>query len=844
MEAIHSIKVNGRACCAVGDEVWVAKQSGGIAVFAARSGNFLLDIEVKGSDAERAQVTHVVAVFDEVWVATAHGDVHFYNAARHRCDDTLHLPGAEKKVPVVALCMSEDVVAIATGSGSVYVHHPTSHKRLATLSTAAAPCTAAAPLCRFVVGGDAKGGLYVWNPRSGACLFYHGASTSEVVALLHEPATGTVWVSRTNENIDVYALGAEGLTLQRRVSGLGKVTSMTAVSATVLATTFTKRVVQIDAATARVLAPQRPLPSPHTSFIHGCCRTMRQEVAEVWTIGNDGAAQVWRVTGKQVPAVPVPTLSPAAQAALTTSASASATLAENELRVEVQTERQRRIDMVEDLRKSREEAQELRLRLVKKEESWRVVEAELAAERKLRKELEERNAKLTKDVTDITSKVSAVERERSTLQSEVTQLKTDVSNANASVNTKQTEKAAAEQQLSQEKTNKSTLEQRLCDTEAKLTALQSEHRRLCESTGTAVKAPLMSKEAQENLMKNSATLVRDLEQARRMNQLMSSAMASMEYTIRRREEEDKDLTALLNAYRRRVADRLSDAHLSELLLATIVRNAPRFDLECDAFTKAQLMDRNGPFLQFIQSLRLTDPEAYEKLIQYLQNPSAVENMNADAQELLDRFVALAAKDGEVAGEDIVSFKRSIPGLVDGASAMSATAAAAANAAGAAGTTPSSLATLLQNNLFSNAKTGAGEGGALNSTADGGLSRQDQAVVNSAVIRELRGQHSTDESYIREQQAMFEFILKTRRLLVESLALLHKRTVGARQVVEALCVNTAAVSPSVSNVPTPRKSQQPLQKIFSGIICELDSLATEVVQCYLTSAEKLRLGIAS
>ncbi|KPI84274.1 hypothetical protein ABL78_6665 [Leptomonas seymouri] len=876
MEIIHSIKVSGRVCCAINDEVWVAKHAGGIAVFSARSGDFLRDVDVQSCGAESAQVTRMTAVFDEVWVATNSGDVHFYNALRHRCVDTLHIPGAEKKVQVVELCFNGRMTVIATESGSLYLHDSLSHKRIGTLSTSTAPCTAATLLEGFVVGGDANGGLYVWNPLTGECLAYHGESTSKVVALLHEPTMGTVWVSRANESVDVYAFSAEGLKLQRRVSGLGKVTGMTAVSATVVATTLTKRVVQIDAATAKVIEPHTsPLPSSlqHASFIHGCCKTMHQEVAQVWTIGNDAMVHVWRVAGKQVPAVPVPTLPSAAQAALIASAGASAKFSENELRVEVLTERQRRDDMVEDLRKSREEAQELRLRLARKEDSLRIVEEELAAEKKLRKEADERIASLTKGMTEIASKVSMVERERSTLQSEVTQLQIDLSKANTNFNTKQTEKSAAEQQLSQERTNKSTLEQRLRDAEAKLSSMQAENRRLCESTSTAASPFSLTREAQESLVKNSATLVSDLERARKLNQLLSSAMASMEYTIRRREEEDKDLTALLNAYRHRVADRISDPHLSSLLLATIVRNAPRFDLECDPFTKVQLMDRNGPFLQFIQSLRATDPEAYERLMQYLQNPAALENLNADAQALLDRIVSLAAKEGEVSGEDIISFKRSIPGFVDGVGATNVSPAAsapvisapaistpvisapaastvAANSssiesgglAGIAGTALNSLAALLRHDLPSSIKTVTGENAAQGSITDNGFRKPDQEVVDKALICELRGQKTVDENAVRQQETMFEFIIKTRGLLVESVVLLHKRTASARHVIEALCVNTGAAGSSGPNVRTPRTSLQPLQRVFAGIMRELDFLASEVVQRYLTSAEKQRHGV--
>ncbi|KAG5486255.1 hypothetical protein LSCM1_07378 [Leishmania martiniquensis] len=825
MNILHTASVDGRTCCAANEEVWVAKQSGGIAVFSARSGTCVRHIALTDDDgATPAQVTHMMTVFEEVWVSTREGRVHIYKLATHTAVDSILIPGAERKVQVVSLSFNGHIAVIATTSGSVYVHHPLTHKRLRTLSTSASPCTAAIQFYSFVVGADTKGALYLWDPVAGECVIYHAESKSEVVALLHEPTTGTIWASRTNEHVDVYAIVEGALQLQRRVSGIGRVTGMVAVSGTVVATTFTKCVVQIDAATAKVTVN---VAGAHTKFIYGCCKAMHQEVAQVWSLGNDATLRVWSVAGLQVPAAPLPHLPPTKQAAFTSSVEAKLGLSLGRLQVDMQSERNSRACMAEELLKAREEAQEMRLRVFKEEEKWLTLDAELTAERKRRRELEESNANLAKEVADITSKVAVVEREGQALRGEVAELKVALSQSRTETNAKQTEKANTEKQLSEERTNKNRLEQRLRDTEGKLASLQAEHRRVCESLGSANAAQPLRSAAEDGLASDNAALKTELEQARRMNSLMSSAMASMEYTIRRREEEDRDLTALLNAFRHRVADRVTDPNLSALLLATIVRNAPRFDLQCDELTKAQLMEQNGPFLQFIQTLRATDPEAYQKLMQYLQHPSILQGLPNDAQVLLERLLARASREGEVPNEDIANFKRAIPSFTD------STAALGVGREGAGSGTGARESVISEGNA-------AASGVSFGSAGDG-LTVQNEAA-KYALLREMREQRLIDENYIREQQTMFEFILKTRRLLVESLAVLYKRTMSARQVMEALCLNTAALNSSALTGTPSRKSLQPLQNIFTDIVRELEELISDVIQRYLSGAEKQRLGL--
>ncbi|CAD2222043.1 hypothetical protein AGDE_05538 [Angomonas deanei] len=618
-------------------------------------------------------------------------------------------------------------------------------------------------------------------------------------------------------------MAANQLALAARASAVGKVTGLESVSGKIIASTFEKKIVVICALTARVLDVME---SSHKSFMCGITKVRRRETASLWTYSNDGGVQTWELQGNFVK-VKEGTKTLRKKLSKLSVTNHLQQLAENvQLGVNVQEEKNKYINFRDDLRTAREEAQELRLKLIKLQEELEVKKEEVLKGETRVKELEADNAKCKKDVTEFSEKVSSVEKERAALQSEVGTLKEDLSKARTEVSDKIAENSKVSQEVSLAKTEKSQMEQRLHDAEGKLATIEGENTRLCRSIGSVAAAQGAERDVQNQILKGSEQSRSELERVMKLNKVLSSALASMEYTIRKKEEEEKDLTALLNAYRRKVADRVSDPHLSALLIATMVRNPARFDLECDDITKGELLDRNGPFIQFIHSLRDTDFDAYNKMMEYLQQ-SSDGTLPPEAHELLDRFLSLATTEGVVSGEVLNSFKRSIPSnlhssqiagqlqpSLDALNGPSSSGGASAVGYGGSGTSN-------QNDVPAYLK---GPGAP--------FSKEDELVTTN-LLREIRSQKNVDENYVKEHQVLFEFILQTRRALVERLALLQKRTVSAKQVVEAL---------SVTNQSSPLKKSQSLQSVFVGIIQELVELSTDVVMKYFTNAERQRLNI--
>lgn len=830
MKSLAAVKVAARACCAVDQEVWVAKMSGGVAVYSLHDVSCIADIAVKTDGDTAAQVLHMACVWNEVWLGTGDGYLLFYDGPRRSCIASWRTPGADRRIGITGISLKGRVVAVGTDSGAVYLLDALLHTRLNTLSTADSPCSAVAWYHGFVVGGDRDGAVYLWDAETSDCLIRHGKSRSEVVCLHPEPTTSTIWVSRVNQNVDIYKIEGDELQLASRVKCSGRVTDMASLSGAVLLTTYAREIMTVALDGYRVIAK---VSAAHDNCIRGLCKPTHREVAVVWTVGHDDTLRVWEMTGLPVASTAFPPPRTASIAGLPAKRAADYELEVAELKTRVAASQLSRSDLLDDLRRSREEAQEMRLRVHQKETELQTAEETLASTTKRLKVADEANTKLTQEMTKISSDVAKVERERTTLQAEVTQLTTDLSKSRTETNTKATEKLQVEQQLSQERTAKNILEQRVRDAEGRLAGLQLEHVKLCNSTAANGQLNVPSGwdlDGKDLLAKTNADLKKELTEARQLNEVLSSALASMEYTIRRHEEEDADLTTLLNAYRRKVAGVVSDAHISALLLATIARNAARFDLDCDEFTKARLMDHNGGFLQFLQTLRETDAEAYEKLIHYLQNPAVGGSLTAETRALMERFIDLAAKDGAVSDADVATFKRCIPSLQD---------------AKRAGDTRQNGAGSINPMMAAIGATGdavnGGAGGTTDPSKAAANSKVDDEVVHHALMQEVRSQRIIDENYIKEQEALFEFILKTRRMLVESLTLLYRRVNSARLVVEALSANRDSGSP-ILNASSPTGSSKPLPVVFPSIIREITALITDIVTRYFTGAEKQRSGI--
>lgn len=889
MRLLSSIEAAMRASCTVNDEVWAAKLQKGVAVFDSCTGGKIGDVALSVDGDENVQVKQMCTVFDEVWASTADGGLVFIDAAKRKVVSTLSLPGKDKKVSLSSLSFNGHVAAVASENGNVYLIHPL-RKRVTMALPLSAPCTAAAHYYSFLVAGDEEGALYVWDTLTGCSICVHTKSNSGVTGIFHETTTGTLWVSRKNRNVDVYSLVDGKMNLTGRLSALGSVTGMLGISGKVLLTTYEKKVLVADAAALTVSTlssgsgPGGDASASHSAFIYGAVKVRHTETAQLWTFGNDDRALAWEVQGCSIAVNRSPFLHPLQQARLQLESAAHDIRVRATGDTERAEEELRQAFSQDDLRKLREETQELRLKLFKLEESDGVKSNEIASLNSRIKELNEDNGKLTKDLADASAKLSSGETERASLQTQLSKAKEELSQARTETSAKATEKSQVEQEVAKLKNEAGQLEQRLREAEGRTADLRAENSRLCNSLGGIVSGQSGEGLIHGQLVESTGKLSEELQQVRRMNLLLQSVVASMEYTIRRKEEEEKDMTALLNAFRRRVAGYVSDPFLSALLLATMVRNPERFDLECDELTKQQLMDHNGPFIHFMQTFREADPQSYEKLIQYLHQPGGSDPLSAENKQLLDQFLTLASQSGSVNDELMLAFKRSIPNFVNAAtiSANSANPTSSAAAGTSAGTaaatrsTPTATATpaTANNNNTSNTytmtttatTTAAGDnksGDNIQSNANGNETRKssppgtagsletsgdvaaylrflngdkvDEAVSNSA-LREIQTLRAVDENFMREHKTLFEFVLKTRRTLVECLALLQKRTASAKQVVEAL-IASAEKTDANKNA-----GAQGLHKMFVGILEELVELTTTIVTKFLTSSEKQRLGI--
>lgn len=854
----HPVKVRARSGCSTGQEVWLARQEGGITILDSHTCATLHDISLPTERVRASQILNLTPVLDEVWATSIDGELLCFKVASREVVDVLRLNGSRSAPSLAHVSFHENAVLIASATGKVFVLNPATRRVVQTLATLS-PCTFVAGHYSFVVAGDTEGRLYVWHLTLGELVAVHAESKSAVRHILHEPTTGTIWVARQNKNVDVYRLEHSlTLLLVAQLPSVAIITGMLEVSGEVVLATYCKKRIIVDARTASIV---KVVPAVGKSFSHGLVKARKVELAAVWTLINDDGICMSIEEGIPTAAYQPPRFPPYRGDTVTSGLYASLLEDNATLGVDVERAKLDTVSMQEDLRKAQEEAHELRLRLTVGEDQAKAVELRKKDDRI--RELEERTRTLQKDVTDITSKAACTEHERAVLQGDLSRLLSDVSTSRADASAHLAEISVVNMQLSKERKEKMVLEQRLHETTDKLSSLQAENARLCESIGNVATFQNADREVRKGIMTTmEASGAAELAEAQRMNHVLSSMLGSMEHTIRRQVEEAKDLSVLLNAYRRKVADAVTDPHLSALLAATVVRHPDRFEMDCDEATKAMLRNHNGPFIQFIDSLRTTDPDAYAKLMWYLQQPSTTDVIPPEKRSVVDELVALASKGGAITGADVEAIKHSIPaatphsvpypgaGTADLSAPLAQTAAASAASCHSTGPSPSVLGSLLPVAATPASPVG-GMGSSLSmrgpapplpsadvldqgSALQPGLADGEVKAQASSTSWLLRSQETVDEAFLKEQRSMFEFVLSSRRALVECLVLLHKRTVNACQVVEALTAN------SVSMNHTP--SRRHWSSVVSRVVAELSELAASVVLRFLTRSEKQRLSV--
>ncbi|KEG11592.1 hypothetical protein DQ04_02461070 [Trypanosoma grayi] len=886
--AVGNFGCEARCCCVVGDVVWVAELKGGIAVCDAQQGHVLHHVSVADPDT-RVHFKAMVLVFEEVWAGCNAGTVHIFDAPTRRWKRSMSIHGVEAAAPITSLFFDGLSVLGGSATGRVVQWHPFTKRQMAVF-VALAPVNAVTVAAGLVVSGDRDGAVQLWDAHSGEVVVEHTKDTAGVTCLLSETTTTTLWVGRRNGTVSVYTLAAPLVFDGRLAVGDGAVTSMLAVTGKVLLTTYDRSVIVVAAATREVLTR---VTVAHDAFIYGAARVYAAETLRAWTFGNDGVIRVWDVAGYFVPCQSSPALGLYAQAAMVDGAKGALMIENAQLASHAAASQVRVVDVKEELRLSRDEAHELRMRNATFEDALKAKDTEIMSRSSRVKELEEDVMRLQKSVIDANTRADEALKEATMLRADYNRALQDAAQARAQTSERVAEKANVEQQLSAQRNEKSHLEIRLRDKEAEATQLKAENARLHSALQQLSSSQVADKDMYRKILADNEGVMRqEIDELRRRHQLMGALLVSMEYTIRRKEEEERDMTALLNAFRRKVADRVTDPHLAALLNLTMVRNPSRFDMECDEHTKSLLRDRNGPFIRFLQQLRDRDPRTYAQLVEYLQHPMAGNEFNS----LFDKLLDLANKESGMHDDDIVTFKKSLPVLLDSLSTMGATIdrtysgggfgdAQSLPTGGRQGTTPPPLTAMETNRsaaigLDKDVKGVTGilrEGGTAaspNTVPPQQLLQQQQPPTAGATAASLRamtpdeeditvflrrmnlgsdgpgavGQTAFDSgeiAYVKQMQSTFEFILQTRRDLVEQLAILAGRVVKARQVVDALTSNAKEVtSPLHRRLSGSGGGRQSLGSVVTHILVELHRLVSGIVAAYLTAAEKQRLGLGA
>lgn len=832
MLAAHCHAIKAQACFCVGDNVWAAGKDGTITVYQARSGEPVGHVTYTDYEDESKYTDGVVGriikgftmVHRHLWGITASGELLVFDIKHRRQVGRVKGPlgiTANRNAALTDICFDGWNVVVASETGMLFVVHPIQMKIVAQMRLLG-PCTAVTAVDRLHIAGDRHGRLYVFDADTLQCVSVKESLHHSVTCLLHDLSTGWIFAGCSNGCLYAYAIDMGKLALRLTVSNVGEPLSLTEVSGTILVCTSTHLVV-VEAETGKIVS-QVESTIPGLS-IKGAVKIRCREEAFFWTFSCEKDVEEWRVEGRFVS----PCNPPALPASLPPNAPSLIRLNQEHLVPEgqmVQHERMKKVAAREAMRELLDENQELRLKFVRLQDALKSKDMEIEKRRKNEEMTKEENSRLKLDLIGLTGKLNTSQSECTSLRSELSSLKDELSAARTASNNALAEKATLQAEMSTIKTERYHVEQRLMDAQNTVSALRAENERLYRSIASMGGAKEKEVQSEKQSAQTDTDLSAEVLQYKKLNRLLTSLLATMEYTIRRKEDEERDLTCLLNAFRHRVVDRISDPHLNALLSATVMRNPTRFSYSCDPVTLAQLRDRSAPLQEFLQSLRQSDSNAYNKLVGYLQQ-SGSSTITQEGKKVLDNFIALAVSETQFTEDAITSFRRSIPVLFLSDSAETPSAPPGADAA--PGTVSSSVTSTTMD-IARKAKT------------------EEDLTVN--ILRHFHSQVPLEAETMKKEQETFEFILTTRRGLVDQLVHLFHRLTMAQMACETLTAPShlspggGVVSPEPPSFPTvsPEAAANHGQ-LITGITKELLSLSERILHTFLTTAERQRHGVA-
>lgn len=857
-------QIKASVCYCAGEEVWSASKDGTIHVYeASSSAAYVGKVSFAQQEDEHKYsddvVTRVVVGFTLVhrrlWGITANGDILIFHVSQRREVERIRGPFglvtmqiSPKEVPKpICIAFNGWLVVLGMDAPKVVLLHP-GHKQVYAELNLQGICTAVHCMDHFIVVGDGSGGLYLFDAETLDCVAVLNEGHGGVRRLLWEPITETLWAYTTEGRLYSYTL-KDSLRLKCVVQNVGHVIFLDHVSGVLVVLTKEKQIMVVDAASGRPKETMSAVPGG-ASGVHlvGGVKVRQQHDAFFWAYARNGfLAQEWQVKG-----LPIPPEAPSAAVLVprveVQSECPPAMLESREQEEQgkkeepncfvgkvgssVEEERMKKVLMRETMRATVDECKELRLQLLRVKELMSTKDLEILDQKKRIQEQQIEMDALRKELISLTASKVALQSELSGAKAEVNNSKNTISTLSTEKNKAITEKNELQIAASNAKTEKLYAESQLMDAQNTVAGLRAENERLCRSLafagGVQDSHRMAEKRRTEDAVVESS---KEVQAYRKLNRLLTGVLATMEYTLRRKEAEEHDLTCLLNAFRHRMVDQVTDPHLTALLQATMIRNPGRFSHAGGEAEMAEIRDRSDPLQEFFRSLHVSDPDSYNKFVLYLQKTAVADNTTKDETgAILDRFITLAASTtSQLTEEALASFRRSIPLLFvsDAQETPSVPPGAVKPDSIGSPHSPTGTATAPGSPLSSlNVSTMA--------TAKRAKQEEDTSI---RILRHYQPQTSLEDEEGRKLQQTLEFILTTRRGLVDHLAYVLRRIQMAHLACDSL------TAPSWIGGVNGGASSGGNGQLITGITGELHGVVQEMLRHYLTIEEQTRVNIA-
>lgn len=523
---------DARIFCAVGEVVWVAERSGVITVRSGRNGELRHTLDLK----EKVIGTSMLVVDDEVWIGTNSGKIMCFDATSYALRIELTNPEAQSQSDVHALvydgiCVFAAMAACRAGQWVAKT------KQFVRSYLRQAPVLSLAVHNSVLYLGDADGAVSVWDVKSGEVIASVKDSRGEVLCLIAEPTSHTLWLGRSDGSVDVYSFQPSLVRIESlRQVGRGKITSLLAIGGKVWAGGYDRTIFVYHAQTRTLVGSFK---GDHSSFIFTLGKVFTLETARVWTIANGGKIHMYDGEGFFTALRGHSDVADEVSACYTKIQQLRMQLAHAE--VEISTERDKIMQRDLEITRLREESQDRLLRIHSLEHAVETKDGAIGDQGTQRAKLLDELQKLTKKSGDQTVQINLLEKEKMNLRGDIARLQDELNRGRAQFSEKAAQFIAMEQERSSLANEKQRL---LSQIQLKEKDLQSalEDARKAKDALAAKNADIARKEhdvATSGELSSQLRAERDaaVDQAKRSD----DAKKRLEDTILLKEVETKDL---------------------------------------------------------------------------------------------------------------------------------------------------------------------------------------------------------------------------------------------------------------------------------------------------------------